>query len=150
MFSRSDERVKRNLVSLSAFLAGIVFGLGLLVAEMNRPPKVLGFLDVAGLWDPSLAFVMLGAIAAAFFAFRDASRRSVSLLGEPVRLPSATAIDRRLLAGSAIFGVGWGLAGVCPGPAIVDLGFFDSGAFVFAAAMLAGMAAEKFLFRARA
>ena len=141
--------MKRNLVSLSAFLAGIVFGLGLLVAEMNRPPKVLGFLDIAGLWDPSLAFVMIGAIVAAFFAFRIAGRRPTSLLGEPIRLPATTAIDGKLLAGSAIFGVGWGLAGVCPGPAIVDLGFFDGGAFVFVAAMLVGMIAEKRLFAAR-
>lgn len=142
--------MNRSLVISFAFCAGLIFGAGLLVAEMNRPEKVLGFLDIAGLWDPSLAFVMVGAIAIAFFAFRVARRRATSFLGEPIHLPGAAMIDRKLLAGSAIFGVGWGLAGLCPGPALVDLGFPDGGALVFVAAMIAGMILEKRLFPSRA
>jgi uncharacterized membrane protein YedE/YeeE len=141
--------MKRNLVALVSFLSGLVFGVGLLLAEMNRPPKVLGFLDIAGPWDPSLAFVMIGAIIVAFFAFRFVGRRPTSLLGEPIRLPATTAIDGKLLAGSAIFGLGWGLGGVCPGPALVDLGLYDAGALVFVVAMLAGMVVEKRLFASR-
>jgi len=134
--------------TLFIYVAGLIFGVGLCLSGMNRPEKVLGFLDVAGLWDPSLAFVMIGAIGVAFFAFRSAASRSRAWLGEPMRLPTQTAIDRRLLVGSAIFGLGWGLAGVCPGPAIVDLGFLDSRAAAFVGAMLAGMAAEGFVSRA--
>ena len=131
------------------YVAGLIFGAGLCVSGMNRPEKVLGFLDLAGLWDPSLAFVMIGAIGVAFFAFRAASLRQDAWFGDPMRLPTNTTIDRRLLAGSAIFGLGWGLAGVCPGPAIVDLGFLDSHAAIFVGAMLAGMAAEGLLARAK-
>lgn len=141
--------MNRYSVVFVAFLSGLVFGVGLLLAEMNRPPKVLGFLDIAGLWDPSLAFVMIGAIVVAFFAFRIAGRRPTSLLGEPIRLPATTAIDGKLLAGNAIFGLGWGLGGVCPGPAFIDLGLYDAGALVFVVAMLVGMVAEKRLFAAR-
>lgn len=134
--------------SLFTYFAGLIFGLGLCVSGMNRPEKVLGFLDIAGLWDPSLAFVMTGAIGVAFFAFRSAALRPRAWLGDPVRLPAKTTIDRRLLTGSAIFGLGWGLAGVCPGPAIVDLGFLDFRAAVFLGAMLAGMTAEGLVSRA--
>jgi uncharacterized protein len=133
---------------LVTYLAGLIFGVGLCISGMNRPEKVLGFLDVAGLWDPSLAFVMAGAIGVAFFAFRLAAMRARAWLGDPMRLPTSTNVDRRLLAGSAIFGLGWGLAGVCPGPAIVDLGFLDPRAAVFVVAMLAGMVAEGFVARA--
>lgn len=133
---------------LVTYLAGLIFGLGLCISGMNRPEKVLGFLDIAGLWDPSLAFVMAGAIGVAFFAFRLAAMRARAWLGDPMRLPTSTTVDRRLLAGSAIFGLGWGLAGVCPGPAIVDLGFLDPRAAVFVVAMLAGMVAEGFVARA--
>ena len=133
---------------LVTYLAGLIFGAGLCVSGMNRPEKVLGFLDIAGLWDPSLAFVMAGAIGVAFFAFRLAAMRARAWLGDPMRLPTSTNVDRRLLAGSAIFGLGWGLAGVCPGPAIVDLGFLDPRAAVFVVAMLAGMVAEGFVARA--
>ncbi len=133
---------------LVTYLAGLIFGAGLCVSGMNRPEKVLGFLDIAGLWDPSLAFVMAGAIGVAFFAFRLAATRARAWLGDPMRLPTSTTVDRRLLAGSAIFGLGWGLAGVCPGPAIVDLGFLDPRAAVFVVAMLVGMAAEGFVARA--
>lgn len=133
---------------LVTYLAGLIFGVGLCISGMNRPEKVLGFLDIAGLWDPSLAFVMAGAIGVAFFAFRLAAMRARAWLGDPMRLPTSTTVDRRLLAGSAIFGLGWGLAGVCPGPAIVDLGFLDPRAAVFVVAMLAGMVAEGSVARA--
>lgn len=131
------------------YFTGLIFGAGLCVSGMNRPEKVLGFLDLFGLWDPSLALVMVGAIGVAFFAFRIASSRQDAWLGGPMRLPTNNLIDHRLLAGSAIFGLGWGLSGVCPGPAIVDLGFLDPQAAIFVAAMLAGMAAEGFLARAK-
>lgn len=133
---------------LVTYLAGVIFGVGLCISGMSRPEKVLGFLDIAGLWDPSLAFVMAGAIGVAFFAFRLAATRARAWLGDPMRLPTSTTVDRRLLAGSAIFGLGWGLAGVCPGPAIVDLGFLDPRAAVFVVAMLAGMVAEGLVARA--
>lgn len=122
-----------------SLLAGLVFGLGLIVSGMADPAKVLGFLDLAGRWDPSLAFVMAGAIGIASIAFLAARRRSVSLLGAAMRLPSAREIDRRLVLGSLVFGVGWGIAGFCPGPGLVALGMGKSKAFVFALAMLAGM-----------
>ena len=127
-----------------AFLAGLVFGLGLLLSGMADPAKVLGFLDLAGAWDPSLAFVMAGAIGIAAVAFAFARRRKASLLGDSLRLPTATRIDRRLVAGSLLFGVGWGLAGFCPGPAIVALGLGSAKAVVFVLAMLAGMGLFEF------
>ena len=109
-----------------------------------------GFLDVAGRWDPSLAFVMGGAIAVGLVAFAIARRRTVSLLGLPMRMPTATAIDARLVAGSAMFGVGWGLAGLCPGPALVALGAGYGKAAVFVLAMLAGMGIFEGIERVRA
>ena len=126
--------------ALLAFVAGLVFGLGLLLSGMADPAKVLGFLDLAGAWDPSLAFVMAGAIAVGVLAFTFARRRTTTLLGDAMRLPAANDIDRRLVVGSLLFGVGWGLAGFCPGPALVALGLGESKAVVFVAAMLAGMA----------
>ena len=122
-----------------AFIAGLVFGLGLLLSGMADPAKVLGFLDLAGAWDPSLAFVMAGAIAVGALAFALARRRTEALLGDAMQWPSATAIDRRLVAGSLMFGAGWGLAGFCPGPALVALGLGAPQAVVFVVAMLAGM-----------
>ena len=127
------------MVFISALLSGLVFGLGLIVSGMANPAKVLGFLDLAGVWDPSLAFVMAGAIAVAAVAFALARRRSHSLLGAPMQLPSARRTDRRLVIGSLLFGVGWGVAGFCPGPALVGLGMGADKALVFVAAMLAGM-----------
>ena len=124
----------------ASLLAGLVFGLGLIVSGMADPAKVLGFLDLAGAWDPSLAFVMAGAIGVGVVAFMAAGKRSASLLGEPMRLPTARHIDRRLVIGSLLFGVGWGIAGFCPGPALVALGMGQRKALVFVAAMLAGMA----------
>ena len=125
---------------LASLLTGIVFGLGLILSGMASPAKVLGFLDVTGAWDPSLALVMAGAVAVAALAFAVARRRTRSLLGAPLRLTLASGIDRRLLAGSALFGIGWGIAGFCPGPALVALGMGEGKAAVFAVAMLAGMA----------
>jgi uncharacterized membrane protein YedE/YeeE len=126
---------------VTAFVAGLVFGLGLVVAGMTNPAKILNFLDIAGKWDPSLLFVMVGAIAVGIVAFTVARRRATSALGLPMHLPTARAIDARLIGGSLLFGVGWGLAGFCPGPAIVALGAGYAKAGVFVGAMLVGMAA---------
>ena len=128
------------MLVFTSLLAGLVFGLGLIVSGMANPAKVLGFLDLFGRWDPSLAFVMGGAVAVASAAFFVARRRSVSLLGAALKLPTARQIDRRLVVGSALFGIGWGVAGFCPGPALVALGMGQGKALVFVAAMLAGMA----------
>ncbi|MDY0746749.1 YeeE/YedE family protein [Paucibacter sp. R3-3] len=125
--------------ALAALLSGLVFGLGLIVSGMFNPAKVLGFLDLAGHWDPSLAFVMAGAIAVGLPAFAWARRRKQSLLGAEMQLPTERRIDRRLLAGSLLFGIGWGVAGFCPGPGLVALGAGELKALVFVAAMLAGM-----------
>lgn len=125
---------------LSALLSGLVFGLGLIVSGMANPAKVLGFLDLAGAWDPSLALVMAGAIAVGFFAFLVAKKRTLSFIGAEMKLPTASAIDRRLLTGSALFGAGWGVAGFCPGPGLVALGMGEPKALVFVVAMVVGMA----------
>ena len=123
-----------------SLLSGLVFGLGLIVSGMSNPAKVLAFLDLAGAWDPSLALVMGGAIAVAMPAFWLAGRRRQSILGEPLQLPAARRIDRRLLLGSLAFGAGWGIAGFCPGPALVSLLAWQPKAWIFVGAMLAGMA----------
>ncbi|RYF72469.1 MAG: YeeE/YedE family protein [Comamonadaceae bacterium] len=127
------------MLALASLLAGLVFGLGLILSGMADPAKVLGFLDLAGAWDPSLAFVMAGAIAVGMLAFMVARRRAVSLLGAEMRLPGARHIDRRLVVGGMLFGVGWGIAGFCPGPGVVALGMGEGKALVFVVAMLAGM-----------
>lgn len=124
---------------VAALLSGLLFGLGLLVSGMADPNKVLGFLDLAGAWDPSLAFVMAGAIAVGVVAFAVARKRTVSYLGLDLKLPTATPLDGRLIAGSVLFGVGWGVVGLCPGPALVALGTGQFKAVVFVLAMLAGM-----------
>jgi len=121
--------VKKVLI---AACAGLLFGLGLVLSGMASPAKVLGFLDLAGAWDPSLAFVMAGAIAVGLPAFAWARRAKV-------QMPLARGIDRRLVGGSLLFGIGWGLVGLCPGPALVVLGLGDVKALGFVAAMLAGM-----------
>ena len=126
----------RNLAALGA---GLLFGLGLIVSGMADPAKVLGFLDLAGQWDPSLALVMGGAIAIGLPAFTLARKRQRTLLGEPMQLPTARTIDRRLVLGSLLFGVGWGIAGICPGPALVLLGMASGKGLAFVLAMLAGM-----------
>jgi uncharacterized membrane protein YedE/YeeE len=125
--------------ALAAFLAGLVFGAGLLVSGMTDPGKVKGFLDVAGSWDPSLTFVMAGAILVAFFAFRLAGRRGRTFLGGALHLPNRRDIDLRLVAGSIVFGIGWGMAGFCPGPALVAFASGVDQAAVFVIAMLGGM-----------
>jgi hypothetical protein len=135
------------MVVLVALLSGLLFGVGLMVSGMANPAKVLGFLDLAGRWDPSLAFVMVGAIAIGSIAFLLARRRAKSLLGLPMQLPASTAVTARLVLGSAAFGVGWGIAGFCPGPALVALGAGSLKAWVFVAAMLGGMAAFELLER---
>jgi uncharacterized protein len=134
---------------VNAFICGLVFGLGLILSGMANPAKVLGFLDLAGHWDPSLAFVMIGAIAIATLGFRVARSRSVSVLGAPMQLPAAKRIDWRLVGGSLLFGAGWGLAGFCPGPALVSAGSGQPHAWLFVAAMLAGMAIFAILERIR-
>lgn len=131
----------------SAFATGLVFGIGLIIAGMADPKKVLGFLDIGGNWDPSLALVMVGAIAAAAIAFRIAARRRRSLLGLPLQLPATREIDGRLAGGSILFGIGWGLAGICPGPALVLLGAGMSKGAVFVLAMLCGMVVFELLQR---
>lgn len=134
---------------LTSLLAGLLFGLGLMVSGMANPAKVLGFLDLAGRWDPSLALVMAGAIAVGSVAFLLAKNRTCSLLGADMKLPTASRIDRRLVRGSALFGMGWGIAGFCPGPGLVALGMGESKALVFVAAMLAGMAVFEVLEKRR-
>ncbi|TXI21695.1 MAG: YeeE/YedE family protein [Roseateles sp.] len=137
------------MILLAAGLAGLVFGLGLLVSGMADPHKVLGFLDLAGAWDPSLALVMAGAIAVGLVAFALARRRERSWLGQPMRLPVLRHLDARLVGGSLLFGVGWGVAGLCPGPALVLLGRLQPKAVGFVLAMLAGMALVAWLERRR-
>jgi hypothetical protein len=126
------------MYTAASFAAGLMFGLGLLVAGMANPAKILGFLDLAGAWDPSLALVMAGAIAVGAAAFAFMRRRTRTLLGAPVLLPTARDIDRRLVLGSLVFGVGWGLAGICPGPALVLAGTGSTKGLVFLAAVFAG------------
>ena len=132
---------------ISEFVVGLIFGLGLIVSGMTDPGKVLGFLDLAGPWDPSLALVMGGAIVVGVFGFTLAGRRRTSVLGEPMQMPTARQIDRRLVLGSLAFGIGWGIAGFCPGPAIVSLGTGEPKAVVFVLAMLAGMGIFEWLER---
>ena len=124
---------------LAALVAGLVFGLGLILSGMGNPGKVLNFLDIFGTWDPSLALVMVGAIAVGLVAFTWAKRRKTALLGEPMQLPSSVKIDTRLLLGSAMFGIGWGLAGFCPGPALMNLFTMHKEVVIFVVSMVVGM-----------
>lgn len=121
------------------FLIGLLFGLGLLISGMTDPGKVIGFLDVAGAWDPSLAFVMGGALAVSGIAFALVRKRTSAFLGGEMRWPADSGIDSRLVTGSLVFGVGWGLAGFCPGPALVAGAAGHAPALVFSIAMLVGM-----------
>ena len=123
---------------LTALGAGIVFGLGLAISQMVDPAKVLGFLDLAGDWDPSLAFVMGGAVVVSFFGFRAASARVRPFFAAAFQMPKATDLDARLLGGAALFGVGWGLVGICPGPAIAGLAFGLTESVIFVVALLVG------------
>lgn len=124
---------------LMAFLAGLIFGIGLLTAGMANPAKVLAFLDLGGAWDPSLALVMAAAIGVAFLPFSWARTQRVSVLGAPMQLPGKRELDRRLIGGSLLFGIGWGIAGICPGPAVALLLTGRWQALLFTLAMLAGM-----------
>jgi uncharacterized membrane protein YedE/YeeE len=124
---------------ISEFLVGLLFGLGLILSGMTDPGKVLGFLDISGLWDPSLALVMAGAIAVGFFAFAIAKKRTVNFLGGALHLPKGHQIDKPLVIGAMLFGAGWGLAGFCPGPGLVSLASGNLKGAVFVALMLVGM-----------
>lgn len=135
---------------LMALIVGLLFGIGLILSGMSDPAKVLGFLDLAGNWDPSLAFVMGGAIIIGSLMFPFATKRPKSLLGDAMRLPTATQIDRRLVLGGLTFGVGWGLAGYCPGPALVSLVQGGIKPVLFFIAMLVGMAVFEVLERTKA
>ena len=129
------------------FILGLLFGVGLLVSGMTDPGKVLGFLDLAGAWDPSLAFVMGGAILVGVAGFAVAKKRTSSFLGSAMHLPTSRDIDRRLIIGSLTFGAGWGLAGFCPGPGLVTMGSGEPKAALFVVAMLGGMALFEILDR---
>lgn len=135
------------MLIVTSLLAGLIFGLGLIVSGMFNPAKVLGFLDLAGAWDPSLALVMGGAIAVGAGAFAIATRRQKSLLGLDMKMPKHEHIDKRLIGGNLLFGIGWGIAGVCPGPGLVGLGTGETKAVAFVLAMLAGMAIFELLQR---
>lgn len=124
---------------LASFAAGLLFGVGLLLSEMANPAKVIGFLDITGAWDPSLALVMAGAIGTALLPFTWAKARKRSLLGAPMQLPNKRELDGRLIGGSLLFGVGWGIAGICPGPAIAVLLSGHWQVVLFVLAMLGGM-----------
>jgi uncharacterized membrane protein YedE/YeeE len=130
---------------LTSLFCGLLFGIGLLVSGMVNPAKVLGFLDLAGAWDPSLAFVMGGAVGVGAVAFSLARKRTVSWIGQAMRLPVDRRVDRRLVAGALVFGAGWGLVGFCPGPALVALGMGRREALIFVTAMLLGMLAFELL-----
>ena len=133
--------------SITALIAGIVFGFGLILSGMTNPAKVVGFLDLAGRWDPSLAMVMGGAIVVGLVAFRWAEGRTRALTGAIMRVPTASHIDRRLILGGLAFGTGWGLAGYCPGPALASLLSGGAKPLIFFAAMLAGMVVFELLER---
>jgi len=134
---------------LTALFSGLLFGVGLMVSGMANPAKVLGFLDIAGQWDPSPAFVTAGAIAVGSVAFLLAKRRKKSLLGRSIQIPTGKQVTLRLVMGSAVFGVGWGLAGFCPGPALVAMGAGFPKAWGFVGAMLAGMGVFEIIERAK-
>ena len=127
------------MINFMALLSGVVFGLGIILSGMVNPTIVLAFLDITGNWDSSLLWVMGGAVAVGFVAFALAKKRTNSYLGLSMQIPAVTKIDSRLLLGSLVFGVGWGIAGICPGPAVVLAGTGSTDALVFLVAMLLGM-----------
>ena len=132
--------MRRHFSFISQYLIGVLFGIGLIISGMSNPQKILNFLDLAGNWDPSLIFVMGGAILVGLAGFYLASKRSEAFFGGALHIPTRRDISKPLIIGSLIFGAGWGIAGFCPGPAIVALGAGHLKAFVFVLAMLAGMA----------
>jgi hypothetical protein len=140
MLFKESEMNKYNLLHrISEFLVGLLFGLGLILSGMTDPGKVIGFLDLFGTWDPSLALVMGGAIAVGFFAFAIAKKRTTNFFGGMLRLPTHNRIDKPLVIGSLLFGAGWGLAGFCPGPALVSMASGQPKGLIFVIAMMAGM-----------
>lgn len=130
---------KNHIHRIAEFVVGLLFGLGLMLSGMTDPGKVIGFLDLFGTWDPSLALVMGGAIMVGFFAFTVAKKRTSTFLGGALRLPTNMDLDKKLVMGSLLFGAGWGLAGFCPGPALVSMADGQPKAMVFVLAMLVGM-----------
>jgi len=134
----------KNIITL---LAGLFFGLGLIISGMTNPAKVIGFLDIAGLWDPSLIFVMIGGIAVAFVGFKFVQNKSQAIFGESIHLPGRSEISKELVIGSLLFGAGWALAGFCPGPALVALGAGYKEALIFVIAMIFGMCIHDNLFK---
>jgi uncharacterized membrane protein YedE/YeeE len=139
------KRLGNAAALIFALLSGLIFGFGLILAGMANPAKVQAFLDLAGLWDPTLALVMGGAIAVGFVAFRIAGKRTSSFLGLPMNIPTSRIIDKRLVIGGLIFGIGWGLVGICPAPAFVLLGAGSIKGIVFLIAMLVGMGIFEFV-----
>jgi hypothetical protein len=130
---------KNHFSRISEFVVGLMFGVGLMASGMTDPGKVIGFLDLFGAWDPSLALVMGGAVVVGFFAFALAKKRTTTFLGGALRLPTTNQMDKPLVIGSLLFGAGWGLGGFCPGPALVSMADGQSKATLFVAAMLVGM-----------
>ena len=128
------------MIIVIALACGLLFGIGLIASGMTDPSKIQGFLDLFGSWDPSLAFVMAAAVLVGIVGFAIARRRKLAWSGEPIELPQSRTIDGRLLVGGVLFGIGWGIGGLCPGPAVTALGAGFAPAFWFAAAMLVGMA----------
>jgi uncharacterized membrane protein YedE/YeeE len=132
--------INKNQVSrISEFVVGLLFGVGLMASGMTDPGKVIGFLDLFGAWDPSLALVMGGAVVVGFFAFALAKKRTTTFLGGALRLPTTNQMDKPLVIGSLLFGAGWGLGGFCPGPALVSMADGQAKAMLFVGAMLVGM-----------
>ena len=136
--------------AIAALIAGIVFGLGLAVSQMIDPAKVLGFLDIAGRWDPSLALVMAGALTVTFIGYRLTRDHAAPILAPRFELPTKRDLDRRLIGGAVLFGIGWGLAGYCPGPAIASLAFGLQDTLIFVAAMVLGFWLQRMADRAMA
>jgi uncharacterized protein len=135
----------KNIISL---ISGLIFGLGLIISGMTNPDKVIRFLDITGIWDPSLVFVMIGGIAVAFVGFKFVQHKSQTVFDDPIHLPDATHISKELVIGSLLFGAGWALAGYCPGPAMVASGAGYKEAFIFVMAMIVGMTIHDHLFKA--
>ncbi len=135
----------KNIVTL---LSGLLFGIGLIISGMSNPAKVIGFLDLEGNWDPSLIFVMAGAISSAFFGFKYIENKKQTTFDDPIHLPGTRHISKELIIGSLTFGAGWAIAGFCPGPALVALGAGRKEAFIFVIAMIVGMYIHDKLFEA--
>jgi len=134
---------------ISAYLIGLVFGLGIAISGMGNPAKVVNFFDVAGAWDPSLAFVMAGALAITFIGYRLVLARPRPLQEDRFYLPGSRVIDARLLGGAVLFGIGWGISGFCPGGALPVIGTFNADVLIFTAAMLAGILTARLMLKRR-